>query len=173
LDTTKAFLSHWYALYTKPRHEIKVALQIEEQGIEVYLPTIETVKKWGNRRKKIIEPLIRGYVFIHSLDSERKTLLKLPSIINTVCFNGKPAIIPDWQIENFKIILSQTGEVCLTDSLPKGSKVKILTGAFAGVQGVVSEKNKDKWISVSIDLLKRSVEVKLPVDSITKIINDK
>ena len=55
---------NWYALYTKPRKEQKVAQQLEELGFVVYLPLKVEVKQWSDRKKKVISPLFSSYVFI-------------------------------------------------------------------------------------------------------------
>jgi transcriptional antiterminator RfaH len=165
-------LKKWYALYTKPRHEFKAAQQISNVSIDFYLPTITVIKKWSDRKKKIIEPIIRCYIFVHVTEKERIIAVEQPSIVNTICFNGRPVVIPDWQIENLKIILPQTENVSIVNSIPVGTKVKITTGCFMGVQGVVSENNKGKWMSVSIDLLNRSILVKLPLDSVVQAIDN-
>jgi len=56
--------SNWYALYTKPRHELKAKSQLSSVSIEYYLPTITVTKQWSDRKKKIEEPVFKGYIFI-------------------------------------------------------------------------------------------------------------
>ena len=46
----------WFVLYTKPRTEIKVSQRLSVLGIENYLPTRVEVRKWSDRKKKIIVP---------------------------------------------------------------------------------------------------------------------
>ena len=47
----------WFVLYTKPRTEIKVSQRLSVLGIENYMPTRVEVRKWSDRKKKIIVPL--------------------------------------------------------------------------------------------------------------------
>ena len=98
---------HWFALYVKPRHEYKAESEIRDSSVEVYLPTIIVEKKWSDRNKKVKEPLFRSYLFILADEFDRINCLKISSVIKTVCFNGKPSIIPDRQIENLKRILDE------------------------------------------------------------------
>ena len=43
---------HWFALYTKPRHEFKAELQLKNISIDNYLPTYIVTKQWSDRKKK-------------------------------------------------------------------------------------------------------------------------
>lgn len=159
----------WYALYTKPRHEFQAGIYLDSVDIEYYLPTITTVRKWSDRKKKVTEPLIRGYIFVYCNEKERYEALQHDSILNTVCFEGKPARIPDWQIENLKRLLSENREVFIRDMIPLGTKVKIVEGPFAGVIGQVCQSDEDgKLLGITIDLLRRSVLVRLPKESVVK-----
>ncbi len=96
---------HWYAAYTHSRAEKKVARELEKQGIEHYLPLIKTLKQWTDRKKKVEEPLIRSYIFVHITEKEYMDVLHTAGVMTIVRFSGKPVAIPDWQIENLKILL--------------------------------------------------------------------
>jgi len=52
----------WFALYTKPRNEFKAEQQLIAAGITNYLPTVTLLKQWSDRKKKVTEPLLRGYI---------------------------------------------------------------------------------------------------------------
>lgn len=43
---------NWYVMYTAPRAEKKVAERLKEKGTEVYLPMIEEIRQWSDRKKK-------------------------------------------------------------------------------------------------------------------------
>jgi len=164
---------HWYALYTKPRHEFKAEIEIREKLIEVYLPKIIVERKWSDRKKKVTEALFKSYIFVFADEIERINCLKIPSVIRTVCFNGKPSIIPDEQIENLKRLLEERPQVFVVNKIHIGQRVKIIDGPFQGVEGVITEyKAGEKQLAVSIDLLKRSVLVRLSEDSIIKIVDN-
>lgn len=160
---------NWFALYTKPKHEFKAAEQLTDIGIEYYLPTVTKIKQWSDRKKKITEPLIHGYIFIKVSEKERIIALQQNAMVRCVTFNGRPASIPDWQIENLKIMLSTNEDVALSEIIQSGTKVKIISGPFEGVIGVVNETSAGKTLSISIDLLKRSVTATLPVESVIKL----
>lgn len=159
----------WFALYTKPKHEFKAVQYLDSAEIENYLPTITTIKQWSDRKKKITEPLFKGYIFVFCNEKERYESLQNYAILSTVSFEGKPAKIPNWQIENLKILLAEEKEIFVSDKIKMGTKVKISEGPFKGVTGIVTQSDEHgKMLGVTIDLLRRSVLVKLPKESIIK-----
>ncbi len=161
---------NWYALYTKPRSEFKAAEQLEINNINYYLPTVTTQKQWSDRKKKITEPIIRGYIFIKADEKERLLSLELYSIVRCVTERGRPAVIPEWQIKNLMKMLEYDGDFYVLNKLVPGQRVKIKDGPFMGVEGIYHESENDKMIAVSIELLNRSVIAHLPKESLIEII---
>ncbi len=162
----------WFALYTKPRHEFKAGMQLSGHYIEYYLPTITKIKQWSDRKKKVTEPLFRGYIFIKADESERLIAVEQNAIVKTIFFDGKPAVIPDWQIESLKKMLDSNAEIFISDRLEIGARIKVINGPFAGVTGVVfKDENNDQMLAVTIDLINRSVVVHLPSTDIVKAEN--
>lgn len=159
---------HWFALYTKPRHEFTSAEKLLANSIEHFLPTITVTRKWSDRRKKVVVPLFSSYIFIYANEKERIISLQQEGIVKTISFLGKPAIIPDWQIDSLKKVLSNTPDVFVSDKIEIGSKIKITEGPFEGVTGIVKEVDSEQWLFVSIDILNRSVSVKLSRESVIK-----
>lgn len=159
----------WFAFYTKPRHEFKVAESLTSISIVHYLPVVTRIKQWSDRKKKVTEPLIRGYIFAYVDSKERLLTLQQNSVINCISFNGKPASIPEWQIENLKRMLKNESEFLISDVVKAGSKIKVLEGPFTGVEGIVKYTSEGRTISITIDLLKRSITAVLPKESVIQI----
>lgn len=156
----------WYALQTKPRQEFKAEKQLSGLGIEYYLPVIVKKNQWRDRVKQINEPVIRGYVFIKSNEIERLTALEQISICKCLFDQGKPAVIPDWQIENLKRMLRVQSDYFVYEGLVSGTKVEITQGPFTGVIGVIQSTSEKCTFAVCIELLNRTVIAHLPKDSI-------
>jgi len=165
-------MKKWFALYTKPRHEYKAKEQLAEIDVETYLPTITTTKQWSDRKKKVTEPLFKGYIFIYATEIERANAVTRESIIKTIYFNGKPAVIPEQEIESVKIMLESPEKIQVFSGIVSGSIVKIESGPFEGIEGTVNAVSKDEsTLSVSVELLNRTISVVIPSDTkIKKII---
>lgn len=162
----------WFALYTKSRSEFKAAEQIHSAGVEYYLPVITKIRQWSDRKKKISEPLIRGYIFIFANEKERLLSLEQYSVVRCVTERGKAARIPGWQIDNLKKMLNTQSDVLVKEGLVPGVKIRIKEGPFEGVIGTLQEIDNQKTLAVSIDLLNRSVITYLSKESIIEIIKD-
>lgn len=151
----------WFALYTKPRQEFKAELQLKASGIEVYLPKITRLKQWSDRKKKVTEPLINSYIFIRSSEKERLLALEEDAIVRCVFDCGRPAKIPDDQMQNFIDFIKDEEDYFVINGIIKGAKVLIKDGPFTGVTGIVREEPCGKTVSVSIELLNRTVVARL------------
>lgn len=160
----------WFALYTKPRSEFKAAEQIQTAGVQYYLPSITKVKQWSDRKKKVTEPLLRGYIFIFANEKERVISLEQFSVVRCISERGRPARIPEWQIDNLKKMLSTESDILVKEGLVPGVKIIIKEGPFEGIIGTLQEIDNEKTLAVTIDLLNRSVVAHLPKESIIEII---
>lgn len=162
----------WLALYTKPRSEFKAEEQLISSGIQTYLPTITKLKQWSDRKKKVTEPLFRGYIFIHADEQERLISVEKPAIVRCLFDTGRPARIPNWQIDNIKKMLESDTSLIVHNGIVPGAKVMIKSGSFQGVIGTVINESSGKSISVSIDLLNRSVIARLPDNCDLEIVKE-
>ncbi len=162
----------WFALYTKPRSEFKASQQLAGVEVEHYLPTITRLKQWSDRKKKVTEPLIRGYIFIYATENQRLASVEQPSIVRCVFDGGHPASIPEWQIDNIRKMLSLKSEIIVYNGIVSGTKVKIKNGPFEGVVGIVTNNEMGKSISISIDLLNRSVITRVPQGSELELVKE-
>src|SRR5271167_4021459 len=64
----------WYAIQTRCRSERKVAAQLQNKGIETFLPLVKQVHHWSDRRQVIEQPLFPGYGFVRLPDSPAQRL---------------------------------------------------------------------------------------------------
>jgi len=163
----------WFALYTKPKCEFKAAEQLKSVDISYYLPTVTKTKQWSDRKKKVTEPVMRGYIFIFATESERLISVEQYSVVRCIYDRGKAAKIPEWQIENLKKVLNRDSDVIIHDGLVPGRKVLIKDGPFEGIIGVIQEVDDGKnRLAVSIDLLNRSILTHLPAESTYELIRE-
>jgi transcription antitermination factor NusG len=89
----------WYAIYTKPRWEKKVARLLQENGIESYCPLNKVQRKWSDRVKVVEEPLFKSYVFVRVNEEEKTPVRMTNGVVNYVYWQGKPALVKDKEIE--------------------------------------------------------------------------
>ena len=159
----KYAVPHWYALYTRSRHEKKVDKQLLDKGIESYLPMRRIRSRWSDRKKWIDEPLFRCYVFIHVNERERLDALQTYGAVRVISFCGKPAIVQDAEISTIKMILKEipTVESCISMSV--GHKVEIARGPLMGMQGRLQQIRNEQRLVVSIDSIHQALRFNVDV----------
>lgn len=162
----------WFALYTKPRSEFKAETEIKNLGIENYLPTITRLKQWSDRKKKVVEPVLSSYIFIFADEKERLASLELNQVVRCIFEHGKPAVIPGWQIENLKKFLSDKSDFLINNGILQGTKIRIKSGPFEGVIGVIAAESNKKTLTVNLDLLNRSISATIPADVEFEIVKE-
>jgi transcription antitermination factor NusG len=134
---------YWFAVYTKPRWEKKVARLLDDLGIENYCPLNKVVKQWSDRKKVILEPLFKSYVFVRVKDSEKWDLKNVNGILNFVYWLGKPARIKEEDIFTIKKFLNEFLDIQVEEisRLTVNAKVRIKQGLLMNYNGVLIEIN--------------------------------
>lgn len=170
LDVSQAISSaihgdgnHWFALRTRSRHEKKVASEIAAKGISAFLPMVSQKNRWSDRFKIVEMPLFPCYVFVHTDSSaeSRVSVLRTYGAVNFIGNGGRGTPIPDEQIESIRSILDQGVDFTLHPYLTINQRVRIRGGSLDGVEGVLLAKNADQSLVVSIDLIQRSVAIRV------------
>ncbi len=137
----------WYAVYTKPRWEKKIAQILTEKGIENYCPLNKVVRQWSDRKKVVLEPIFKSYLFVRVSDEHKWDLKKINGILNFVYWLGKPAQIKQTEIDTIKKFLNEFTDVeveQITKQITVNSKVIIRQGVLMNYQGMVIEVNGNK-----------------------------
>jgi transcription antitermination factor NusG len=140
---------HWYALYTAPRAEKKVSDRFTEADIEHYLPLQTVKRKWSDRIKEVIVPVVHGYIFVKIQETEFRNVLNIYGAISFVREFSKPVAIPDNQIERLRFMCDFSDEPIefILDELTKGETVTITKGPLQGLMGELVEiKGKHKVV---------------------------
>ena len=160
----------WYAVYTRSRAEKKAQNELEQKGIECYLPLKTVRRRWGKQSRVIDVPLITCYLFVRVSYREYYDVLIAQGVMRYVCFDGAPAEIPDRQIENLKRFLKEESErvEVTSERIAKGDLIRVVEGPLQGVEAEVAEvrgkrrlllRFKTLGCSIHIDLGANRVEI--------------
>ena len=160
----------WYAVYTRSRSEKKLMELLMAKGIEAYVPLRKVMHQWSDRKRLVEEPLIRSYCFVKVVKSDYYEVLNTHGAVRYVWFSGKPAIIPDRQIDTLKVITGSDVDVeCMPDTFLPGIQVRVNAGPLQGFSGeLVSIKNKKK-VLIRIDHLNQVLTLSISPLLIEKV----
>jgi transcription antitermination factor NusG len=155
-----ALLEQWYVAYIVTKHEKVVAEQLRWRSIEAFLPLYRTVHYWNKRRADVELPLFPSYVFVHISTYEKLRVLKIPSVVHIVSFNGVPAPVPNEEIEALRAALSLRRYLPYP-YLSAGKRIRIKAGPLKGLEGVFTYQKSSARVIVSVDFIQRSVSIEL------------
>jgi transcription antitermination factor NusG len=129
---------YWHAVYTKPRWEKKVAALLEARGIEHYCPLNKVVRQWSDRKKTVLEPLFKSYVFVQIAEEKKWEVLQTEGVLNYVMWLGKPAKITDVEIDTIRRFLKEFENIEVVEhKLEVNATVKITQGILMNYQGIL------------------------------------
>ena len=153
----------WFAIYTRSRFEKQVAAQLERKRLPVFLPLRPEVHRWQDRYQKVEVPLFRGYLFVQFApsSSERLTVLRTAGVVRIVGFGQKDAEVPAAQIESLRRLTEDGAQLHPHRYLRIGQRVKVASGALAGVEGILVRIRKQDRLVVAVDAIRQAVAVEL------------
>ena len=140
MEVNEVINKNWYAVQTRPRWEKKVVTFLNETGIENYCPLNKVLRQWSDRKKVVMEPIFKSYVFV-KIEEERKwEIKKIDGILNYVYWLGKPARIREEEITIIRKFLSEFDNVSVEKQiLDVNSKVRIKQGVLMNYEGILLE----------------------------------
>lgn len=131
----------WYVLITKPKSEKKVALKLEEKGIEVCCPVRTEMRQWSDRNKKVEVPLLPSMILVKLSDNERSQVFKVFGAVRYLYWLGKPATVSEAEVEALLDINVNSMTVLAVEELKPGTIIDV-----KGL-GMVIEKGTVKYVS--------------------------
>ena len=153
----------WYALRVTYGREMLVKGYLDGIGVESYIPMHFARRTYGERTRKVWEPLIHNLLFIRTsalrlMDRETKA----------------PTVIPDNQMRDFMAVVATRNEhveiVAPQDvDLAGGDAVRVTGGVFAGIEGRYIRHKGHSKVAVAIKDIATALTAYVPLRYIEKI----
>jgi transcription antitermination factor NusG len=154
-------LPKWFAIYTLPRHEKRVAQHCQIRQIEHYLPLYSVQRRWKNGLRQIVQfPLFPNYLFVKVTRKKRSSVLDVPGVVSIVGDCNEHYAVSDNYMQFLQMGLVQ-GKIEPHTYLESGEEVHIKSGFMAGMKGVLVRKKSGLRVVVNLELIRRSVVVEL------------
>lgn len=152
----------WFAVYVKSRNEKKVLKQLEDIGVESFLPLITRIKQWSDRKKKVDEPLFRSYIFVHITQNEYYNVLHCNGVVKFISFEGKAVPVPENQINAIRSYINDT-ELHEIDcgELKEGELVRIKSGQMKDLIGRLVKINGKHRVIIDIESVGQSLPINI------------
>ena len=138
---------NWYVLYTKPRHEKRVAERLMDAGYTAYCPLYKVKRQWSDRTKVVEEPLFRSYIFIHIEDHKREEVFTFPGTVRYLFWLRKPAVVRPVEIEAIQKWLGHYDHRSLeVEDITPGTLVRITSGQFMNEEAILLDQSRNKAV---------------------------
>jgi transcription antitermination factor NusG len=160
---------NWYALFTRYQHEKSVALALSNKTYEVYLPLCNSTRQWQDRSKQLWLPLFPSYVFVRGGMDRALQIVSTPGVVHFVRFGGRPAAISQAQIDAVRKILENHAAIEPHPYIARGDRVRVKSGALAGLEGILIRKKKLAHLVISLQMLGRSAAVEVELANVERI----
>ena len=156
----------WYAVYTLYRHEKKVQTDLQNIGVEAYVPLIKRIKRYKRKIRKYEIPLINNYVFIRTSVHKYNEILRLHGVIKFIKLSGKLTSIPEDDINYLKLLTNEAENIkCLNVNIHDlyGKEVVVNSGPMRGMKAkVIDIANKNNLI---VEFLSIGVAISFEIQS--------
>ncbi len=161
----------WHVIYMRTRYEKRAHEDLGKRGIESFLPMRKELHQWSDRKKWVEVPLFSSYVFVNITSSERNRIYLLDGFVRFVMMNGKPSIVPEWQIDSVRKVVDYfPDEVNVLGADYVGKTGVIVSGPLAGMKGEIVEVMNERWFTIRIDGLDKVLAVKVPISMVQAVV---
>jgi transcription antitermination factor NusG len=152
----------WQVLHVRSNFEKRVAEHLAVRAVEHYLPLYSERVKWTDRTVITERPLFSGYVFVRYSPNERITVISIPGV---VCTLGDDAmnLVSSSELDKIREGLAGGLILCPHPCISVGTRVRIRSGIFEGVEGLVMEFRQQCKVVIALAAVQQcfSLEVEL------------
>jgi transcription antitermination factor NusG len=152
---------HWFAIHTRSRHEKVIAARLDSQETEIFLPLHRTRNTWKNGvHADVDQPIFPCYLFARIGAHDRLRLLQTPGVLGLAATTTRPTPIPDVEIDLLRSVTA-TLKAEPHPYLNCGDRVRIIDGALAGLEGILTRRKNEYRVVLSVEAIMRSIAVEV------------
>ena len=137
----------------------------------MFLPLYKSRRQWKDRSRVELElPLFPCYLFVCIDRRQKVRVLEVPGVLGVVSgTGGEMAQIPEDTVLLLRAV-SGSFEVEPVAKLCDGDKVRILAGAFSGMEGQLVVQNSRYRVLMTVEQIMRSFAVEVSPDDLESVV---
>ena len=154
---------HWYAVYAQPHWEWIAQVRLRAQNFLTFLPLHSKTVNHARKRQTVLAPLFPRYLFI-VLDLKRdrwRTINSTRGVTSLVMHIGLPAPVRRGVVETLLDSSTSDGEIRFCSEMAPGSRVRLVTGPFAGQLGILRDLGRSGRVRVLIEMMGAHIPTEL------------
>jgi transcription antitermination factor NusG len=159
----------WFVVHVRSRHEFSVKERLVKSAVETFLPVVDRLSRWKDRKKLISFPLFPGYLFVklRRNNNEKLAVLKTPGVVRFIGQTpGEPEPVPEDQILSLRRLVDSKENLDPYPFMKEGNRVKIKSGPLAGVEGILVQRKGMHYLVLSVDILRQGVSIQVEAASV-------
>ncbi len=149
----------WWAIYTRSRREKALARSLHAHQVPFYLPLVKHERLYRGRKVKCYMPLFSGYLFMCGTDDERITALTTKCVSRILPVKDHFGLFRD--LLNIHQLIESEAAVTIEQRLQPGQKVRVKSGAFKDMEGIVIERHGRKRLLVAVQYIQQGVSMSI------------
>jgi len=158
----------WFVVRTKARQEEIATMHYIRQGLVVYSPMVQTIRRHARKTEQVMRPLFPGYIFLHLNPHEQDWTAISSTIgaIGPVQFNDTYPPVPDWVIAGIQSRENESGFIPLRalgdKALKSGSRITVAMGNKE-IDGIFVNFRDEERVVILLNILQRQLQVVAPL----------
>jgi len=150
----------WWALYTLPRREKELMRRLRGVSIPHYCPLVKKrTKSPAGRVRTSYVPLFSAYVFFLGDEEHRYQALQTNCISRCMVVVDADRLVAD--LKNIKRLIDADAPLTPESRIEPGVRVRIRSGALAGLEGTVVKRRGVERLLVAVEFLQQGASVQL------------
>ena len=154
-------------MHVRPRCEKKLNEYCLAHGITSYLPLRRETKIYQRRKVTVHKPVFPGYSFASLEPASRDQLLRSNYVVRFLVPPNSEHL--HRELEQIRLALEVDATLGACSSLIKGRRVRIIGGAFLGIEGIIVQVRGGFEVRLNVDMIGQAVSVDVHKDLIEAI----
>ncbi len=157
----------WYVVQCKAKESFRAAEHLQNQGFEVFHPSIVVERLRAGKRLQVEEPLFPYYLFIHlnNVTDNWRPIRSTRGVLKLLAFGSMPVKIADNLVQQLK----QRIQPMPSQPFKAGDQVRIEAGPLKGLQAIFASQNGDERVILLLNLLQQQQRIEVASHAIRRL----
>ena len=158
----------WQVLHVRSNFEKRVAQHLAARTIEHYLPLYWERVRRTDRSVMVVRPLFPGYVFVRYPAPSRIAVISTPGVVRAL--GDEPgSLVSGAELERIREGLSTGLLLRPHPRVAVGTRVRVRTGVFTGVEGIVAELRQRCKVVLSIAVMQKCFSLEAEMSELESV----
>jgi transcription antitermination factor NusG len=155
----------WHVLHVRSNYEKRVAQHLNVRSVEHYLPLYSERVKWTDRIALTERPLFTGYIFARFSPESRIKVISISGVVRSLG-DDQRSLVSCGEMERIRQGLASGLLLRPHPYVTVGQKVRVRSGIFEGVEGVVAELRQRCKVIIALAAAQQCFSLELALGDI-------